>query len=428
MSRVIVLIAVLLLAACAGLEPEPLEPSEGHLDAAAGTPVIPASNIPELVDQVPVLPEPKPVPELERYTVVVNAVPVRELLFALARDAKVNIDIHPGISGNVTINAVEQTLLQILDRIARQVDLRYDYAGDNLIIQTDTPYLHTYTVSYLNLARDTTGSMAVSTQIGSDSGETEAGGVDFSGNTSTTAVTSRSFHRFWESLSQNIHAILGVESAVSAGDAVSSTENVIISPESGVVTVRATAAQHAAIQRYLDLVTANLQRQILIEATIVEVTLNDQFQAGIDWGSVRNAAAGGFSIATGIAGTNVITSEGAGIRLGASGLAARAPFDAAAPSLVLGYDNPEGAGRNISATLSLLREFGDTKVLSSPRLMVLNNHTAVLKVVENYVYFDVEQELSPASTNANATTATTATAKNRTRRLDYDGNTAGRQG
>ncbi|MCG8379368.1 MAG: pilus (MSHA type) biogenesis protein MshL, partial [Proteobacteria bacterium] len=221
--------------------------------------------------------------------------------------------------------------------------------------------------------------------------------ADFSGNNSTTTVTSRSFHRFWENLSRNIHAIIGIDGG-STGETIISTENVIISPESGVVTVKATAEQHEEIQYYIDLVTASLQRQILIEATVVEVTLNDQFQTGIDWESVRVAAAGGLSIATSLIGT--------------PGLAAAPPFTATTSSLILNYDNPEGAGRNISATLSLLREFGDTKVLSSPQLMVLNNHTAVLKVVENFVYFDIEQEVATSTVAGVApTVATTATAQ-----------------
>ena len=126
---------------------------------------------------MPLLPEPSPVEPFERYTVVVNEVPVKELLFALARDAKVNVDIHPDIHGVVTINAVEQTLPQILKRISNQVDMRYEYEGDNLIISQDTPFLRTYKVDYVNLSRETTSTSTVSTQISATSGgDAESGG------------------------------------------------------------------------------------------------------------------------------------------------------------------------------------------------------------------------------------------------------------
>ncbi|MFX8270375.1 hypothetical protein ABTL25_19955, partial [Acinetobacter baumannii] len=75
------------------------------------------------------LPPPRALPPQDTYSVVVNNVPVQALLVALARDAKLNVDIHPDIRGTVTINAIDQTLPQILDRVARQVDMRYTLDG-----------------------------------------------------------------------------------------------------------------------------------------------------------------------------------------------------------------------------------------------------------------------------------------------------------
>jgi hypothetical protein len=93
-------------------------------------------------------------------------VPVQDLLFALARDAKLNIDIHPAITGTVTMNVSDQTLVEILDRVARQVDLRYDINGKNLSIQPDSPYLKNYRVDYPNIARETTSSIGSSSSVG----------------------------------------------------------------------------------------------------------------------------------------------------------------------------------------------------------------------------------------------------------------------
>ncbi len=104
MKKTITLFALTaLVAACAQIEPEPFEPSSGHIEST-DQPTTTAA-IPELVETVPVLPEPGDAQPQERYTVVVNEVPVKELLFALARDARINVDIHPAIDGDVNINA-----------------------------------------------------------------------------------------------------------------------------------------------------------------------------------------------------------------------------------------------------------------------------------------------------------------------------------
>lgn len=372
---------------CAEIEPVPFEPSSGHLNAAESPPI--DSSIPDLVEQAPLLPEPTPTAPVERYTVVVNEVPVKELLFALARDAKVNVDIHPEIDGVVTINAVDQSLPQILKRIARQVDMRYEYDGDNLFISQDTPFLRTYKVDYVNLSRDMSSSSSVSTQISSASGgdaESSGGG----GNTSTTDVETESTHHFWARLVSNISAILGEKTSSSSGGDIKVTDTVIPNPESGIISVRATAAQHEQVQSFIDRVLVSAKRQVLIQTTIVEVRLNERYQAGIDWNALSTGA---FNIASTTAG----------------GVPAFAT--AALSSFVVRTDASDGRPDNLTATVTLLDEFGDSNILSSPQIMVLNNQTALLKVVENIVYFEVDAETTPGTLGGAAVVTVDTTAK-----------------
>ena len=391
MRITILVVLLVLICGCAEQFYTPLEPSTGHITAAES---VPQENIPELVRQAPVLPEPEPPVEQEKYTVVVNEVPVKELLFALARDAKINVDIHPRIAGLVTINAVDQTLTQLLQRISRQVDLRYEFDQDNLIISPDEPFIRTYKVGYLNLSRETSGSVTVSTQIASASScGGEGGGGGGGGNTSTTQIDSESNHQFWQNLSAGIASILSEPGAT----ADTASNAVVINPESGIVSVRATASQHENVQRFIDLVLESVQRQVLIQATVVEVDLSYQYQAGIDW-SLLDLSGTGFSISSTLLG-------------GAAGLTGP-PITSSA--LVLDYFNAGSRpGQEISAAITLLAEFGNTRVLSSPQIMVLNNHTAVLKVVENFVYFEIEQEIEPgnAQTGTGPLLATTTTAR-----------------
>ena len=395
MIKKIILFAILtFILGCAEIEPEPFIPSEGHIQAVE-SPVPEESAIPELVEQVPVLPEPTQVDPPERYTVVVNEVPVKELLFALARDARVNVDIHPEIDGVVTINAVEQTLPQILKRISNQVDMRYVKEGSNLIISRDTPFLRTYKVDYVNLSRDTVSTSSISTQISSTSGgDAESSGG--SGNTSTTDVSSESNHQFWSTLVSNISAILG-EAASTSGTGIAISNTVIPYPESGFLTVRATAKQHEQVQAFIDKVLVSAKRQVMIQSTIVEVTLNERYQAGIDWNA----------LSTGV--FNIASTTAAGLPTFVAG--------AATSSFVIATNqdannqigtNPTTNADNISGTITLLDQFGDTNILSSPQIMALNNQTALLKVVENRVYFEVDAETTSTQGVATTTVDTTA--------------------
>jgi MSHA biogenesis protein MshL len=343
-----------LLSAC-GLPPKPRDVSPGHVSTAQPAP--PGAAIPEPVSQAPILPPPKPAAPVETYTVVVADVPVRELLFALARDARINVDIHPDIEGSVTINAINQTLPQILERLALQVNLRHELRGDSLVVRPDLPFLKTYRVDYVNMGRETKSTVKVSTQVASGTGAS-GGNSD-----SVTTIENASNHQFWETLENSLAAMI----TEGGGEA----DGVIISyPETGLVMVRATSRQHEKVQAYLDEVMASAKRQVLIEASIVEVTLSDRYEAGIDWQKLVLDA--GLSVATNApafaTGTNAFT------------------------TLFYSNSRSNAAKNDLTVTARLLKQFGDTSVLSSPKLMALNNQTAVIKVVDNRVYFTIDAD------------------------------------
>ena len=342
--------------------------SEGHLQAP---PVVADNDIPTPVMNAPALRPPQPQPKQERYTVVVNEVPAGELLFSLARDAKVNVDIHPDIDGTVTLNAINQTLPQILDRIAKQVSLRYQLDGSTLVIEPDTAYWEHYAVDYLNVARDTASDVGVATQISTTGGSVSktggsggsGGGGSTSGNISNTKVNNRSKNHFWERMAENLLAIIG---EIATGDGHSSP--VVVNPLGGTISVRANHAHQREVQAFLDQVLNSALRQVLIEMTIVEVDLSDRYQAGVDWQQL--ASGDGLSVVSSLLGSNLATP----------------------PVFSLNYQNTSSSGRVLSSTLRMLESFGDVKVLSSPKIMALNNQTALLKVVDEKVYFTVNLE------------------------------------
>ena len=188
----------LLLGACGN---PPLKPSEGHIRAETIRPGV----IPQPVKQAAPLPPPKPTAKLDTYSVVVTNVPAQEILFALARDAKLNLDIHAGIQGVVTLNAIDQTLPQILTRIAKQVDMRYEIDGPNLVVMPDRPILRTYKVDYINVSRDVIGNISIATQIATPG---TAGGGAGGGNAATTSIASVSKNDLMKTLIQNVKDIL----------------------------------------------------------------------------------------------------------------------------------------------------------------------------------------------------------------------------
>jgi len=432
------LVITLALASCA--HQSKVMPSEGHIDdQKTSKPGASVADIPKPVKSNVFVPKPTAKTKEQTYSVVVNEVPVKEVLFALARESKLNIDIHPAIQGRVTLNAVDQTLPAILERLARQVDLTYKLEGNVLNITPDQPVLRSYKVDYVNMSRDTTGSVGVASEIASTgrAASTSAASSSSSGsggttNSSKTLVSSESKNHFWGTLIANIKDILAetdkeviitrtgriaqsetpaagnsstssqgasatsqaANQATKAADATREREEarteyktlfaatVIANQEAGIISVRGTSKQHERVQEFLDKVMTSAKRQVLIEATIVEVQLSDGYQAGIDWSRLNNS----------------LTSSGFTFQQTfRPQITASSSNTTASPGLVASYLNPVSRLGNIAASISLLKQFGETKVLSSPKLMVLNNQTAVLKVVDNLVYFTVESQISQAT-------------------------------
>ena len=313
--------------------------------------------IPPVVTQAPAIAAPKPAQKLQTFTVVATDLPAKDLLFALARDARLNLDIDPAISGNVSINAIDQTLPQILKRISNQVSLRYYMDGPNLVVKQDLPFMRTYKVDYLNMTRETKSSVDINSKVAT--GGSVQGG-------SSTAIKNTSNNDFWKSLETNLLAL--AQTGGKGGQVISNRE-------SGTVNVLATSAGHEAIRKFLDTVMANARKQVLIEATVVEVTLNDSFQAGVDWSRLANG--NGWDIVQSTLNGNL-----------ASGQFLSATF------------TNNNSNRNISASIKALDAFGNVSVMSSPKIMALNNQTSVLKVVDNRVYFTTELKTTDATANS----------------------------
>jgi len=478
MNKVAATLLCSLLGACSAPK---LPISPAHVTEAPRPP----GAIPDPVQASPALPPPRAGARVETYSVTVHKVPVESVLFALARDAGLNVDIHPSIEGTVTLNALDQTLPQLLDRISRQVDMRYELQGGTLLVLPDQPHWRNYRIDYVNIARTTNSSVNIATQIsttgGSNAGSSSsttgsntgqgslpsAGSSLSSGanNNSTTAVSNRADNNFWYSLEKNIRDMLRptnlndpladplaqlreqanavtqaaqgmpaqpgqpgqpvqggqggyqnaftppagatgqtpesgfpgtqASAAQSARAAQRNAPSVIVNAESGLVAVRATGRQHEKVREFLDIIQSAAKRQVMIEATILEVKLSDQYQQGINWS--RISSNGESTLAQG--------------PLNATALPLAGAVNAASGIFTFNYANPTTRLGNIKAAVQLLESFGKVQVLSSPKISVLNNQTALLKVVDNNVFFTLK--VTPAVQNSSGGIAAQATYESR---------------
>lgn len=371
--------ALLLLSACSSNQLQPNLPETAnaarHLEAPEVLNTESASEnsaIPDVVNNLPLMSMPEPVTEPDLYSVSVMNVPVRDLLFTIARDASINIDIHPAITGQVSLNAIDQTIPQILERLAQQINIRWTFdQNENVLVEPDSAFWRTYEVDYVNVARTAETSTDIATSI------TTAGG----NNNSVANLTQTSNYDFWQSLANNVEALLSDLNAEAAGPETISN-SVVASSESGLLNVRATSKQHKEIQTFINLVLNRSLTQVLIEATVVEVNLSDSYQSGVDWSAVINNSDLDISFDQLVTGANLSNP----------------------PTNVLNISGNDQTGEAVSATIRLLSQFGDLKVLSSPRIMALNNQPAMLRVVDNRIYFTIDVT-PPVITGTNTTPA-----------------------
>ncbi len=354
---------------------------ESDIDRLAGSdrsripalvaPVSPSSLLSTLevsTDNATPVTEPAPV-ERELYTVIADRVPVKEILTSIARDASTQVSFVGDVAGYVSLSITNQPLEFILQQISLQAQVRVEMQGGRILLIEDKPYIRTYEIDYLNVQRIADSRVDLATQIGSiRTTLDEAGGAQAGNNGSQLTVENKTVNALWESVVHSISGILGEQVAADN----SGSENVFVSQESGIVSVRARKAEHSAIQMLLEKITESAQRQVLIEATVVEVALNDRYESGVDWRVLAGDGNETFQFSQILAGL---------------------PEAATTPVTALfTYNNTDSILGNLSATLKLLQQFGEVQVLSRPTIIALNNQPAVLKVVDNRVYFTFEVE------------------------------------
>jgi MSHA biogenesis protein MshL len=306
-----------------------------------------------------------------RFDIAVKNVPAKTFFTGLVEDTPVSIAVSPEITGEITLNLKQVTIEQVLQTLENVYGYAYNPIPGGYEIQPNTLKTQIYTVNYLELERRGRSSITLTsgevTQQsasggGGGSGGGGSGGSSGGGGTSTVGggdvsnvanvigdITTRSTIDFWKQLALTLANMIGTEGG----------RSVTVNPIAGVVVVRATPKEHKQVETYLDLVQNTMDRQVILEAKILEVTLNNQFQMGIDWrlfGAQLNS---------------IGTFPNTDIRLD---------------------DFPDAFSVDIKwntdfrTTIRALESQGNVQVLSSPRVAAMNNQASAIKVGSDEFY------------------------------------------
>ena len=310
-------------------------------------------------------------PLKQRVSVEFRRASVSDALKELARQCDLLIEIAPDINGEINLQAEDQTLEFLLITITERLGLRYELAENSLSIHKDYPYLKNYKVPYLNISRSSKAAVSLSVELGASGAVSENEGVA-STNNSSSAIDNLIDNQFWESLEKGLGQLLKSDKSA----------RFVTNRSVGLVSVKAKQKNHRMVSSYLSDVLKEANRQVLIEATVVEVGLDHNFNSGIDW---KKIASNG--------GELVLNQKMTRNNL----LASNEQFN-------INFINKS---QSLQSTVRLLEQFGQVKVLSSPKIMALNNQPSILKVVDNRVYFRLDVDTTTASGGATATTIET---------------------
>ncbi|MBT0003951.1 pilus (MSHA type) biogenesis protein MshL [Vibrio alginolyticus] len=303
----------------------------------------------------------------KRFRIQANAVDARSFFASLVKGTEYSVAIHPSVQGNITVNLSDVTLDEVLNVVQNMYG--YDVVRSGKVIQIYPAGMRTVTipVDYLQFKRSGRSLTSIVTGSVTSAGTSNSGGSSDSsdssdsnnGNNNDSSTTSTGGTRietitesdFWPMLQQAVANLIGSGKG----------QSVVVTPQAGVITVRAFPDDIREVREFLGVSQERMQRQVILEAKILEVTLNDGYQQGINWSNL--------SASIGNSGSIVVNRPASALP----------PLDAIG-TLLGGQTNVTISDGNFNAVLSFMSTQGDLNVLSSPRITAANNQKSVIKV------------------------------------------------
>lgn len=340
---------------------------------------------------------PKPVAtlaDIEQHlevTLDVENLELSELLSMLAQEADIDVVMAGVANLPVTLKMVNRSMADVLDLLAEQTSLGWQFRDGAVFLFKDVPVVTNYPVNYLNIERRITSSLGLATQVGSITLDASSASSGAHSNNSDTRIENLSVHNLWKSLEVDLDVL-----AKAVG---SDGYRLVVNREAGLVTVFGNQRVQKTLRRHLRKLESSLSRQVVIEATVVEINLSDAHREGVDWSLFLGDETG---TSDEFGGTGVSWSQ----RVTGQAFPQSAGSPQSVPSSLARVAGSRSGIGSISATIDLLQEFGDVRILSRPQIIALNNQSAVLKVVDNRVYFSVDIERTSREEDQEVSTRT----------------------
>lgn len=329
---------------------------------------------------------------VKRFRVKANGVSAKAFFTSLVKGTEYSVVIHPNVSGRITMNVNDVTLDEVLSSVE---DLYgYEIVKSNKILQIYPATIRTETIpiDYLQLTRKgrslttiTTGSITNSDGNSSSNSDSSNSSNNSSSSSATggTEIETTSESDFWTELEKAVSVMIGNGSG----------RSVVTSPQASVITITASPDELRKVKQFLGVSHKRLQRQVILEAKLLEVTLSDGYQQGINWSNLTAS----------IGGTDIIFGQTAGTTAGAL------PGMDAIGTLLGGQTNITVSDGNFAAVLSFMDTQGDLNVLSSPRVTAANNQKAVIKVGRDEYFVTEVSSVTGSGDNSNASPEVTLT-------------------
>lgn len=329
----------------------------------------------------------------EKFSLTLNNVPATQFFMAIASGTRYSMLVHPEVTGTVSANLKDVTLFEALDAIRELYGYDYQVDGTRIYIKPLTLQTRVFTVNYLTANRKGTSDIRVNSGSISDTSASGGAGsnqqgtpIGNAGNVQTytlnsSKISTTSNNDFWSELKASLEAIIGNKEG----------RSVVISPQSGVVVVRAMWDEMKNVNSYLKATQLAVGRQVILEAKILEVQLNDSFQSGVNWAAFSRKGNSRSSIgmvnpATVLQNSGALATGVEGIDTAARTFSGGKLISTPGQDLIAGATNASGLfglafqASDFAALISFLETQGNVHVLSSPRIATLNNQKAVLKV------------------------------------------------